>query len=77
MTTPNMEWDDAMRAIISNSHEKALNYAVNYAREGLRLRDPHSRGIQALYILNNISRWRGDTARNVREALKAYGKVAS
>jgi hypothetical protein len=34
----------------------------------------HDAKVQALYILNNIQYWRGDTAKRVRESLKAISK---
>lgn len=61
---------DACRAIITAPPTKALNYAIGYARHGLSVRDPHEMKVQALYLLNNISHWRGDTAKQVRETLK-------
>ena len=64
--------------IITNSTQKSLNWAVNYAKQGLALinesvslRVLH---IQALYILNNISYWRGDVAAQTRSDLKAFIK---
>ena len=59
--------------IVENSHEKALNYAVNYASEGLGMMGKELY-IQVLYVLNNMSRWRGDVAKGVRKVLKRYIK---
>ena len=64
---------EACANIIANRHEKALNYAVNYAREGMHMTGADAR-VQALYILNNMTRWRGPTAKLVRESLKAIAK---
>jgi len=36
----------------------------------------HDAKVQALYILSNMSRWRGDIAKQVRESLKAVSKGA-
>lgn len=68
-----MNMYEACYAIVTNRHEKALNYAVNYAREGMHMTGTDAR-VQALYILNNMSRWRGPTAKLVRESLKAIAK---
>jgi len=53
-------------------------YAKSYAAAGLRLLDmgepEHTHKVQALYILSNISSWRGDTAKAVRTFLKDFSK---
>lgn len=64
---------EACAAILRNRQEKALNYAVEYARAGQDMTGPDAR-IQALYILNNMSRWRGPEAKLVRESLRAIAK---
>ena len=64
---------EACHAIVANRHEKALNYAIHYAYAGMRMTGADAR-VQALYILNNMSRWRGPTAKLVRESLKAIAK---
>ena len=64
----------ALASIVSNSNEKSLNYAVNYARAGQRMAG-HELKVQCLYVLNNMSRWRGDVAKEVRQILKDYSKV--
>lgn len=75
MTTTNTElsFDDCCRAIVRNRNEKALNYAVNYARAGIGMTGEEAR-VQALYILGNITHWRGDEAKAVRAALKKFSK---
>lgn len=52
---------------------RQVNYAVGYARVGLGLTVPREIAVQALYILNNISSWRGAEAKAVRESLKVIG----
>ena len=64
---------EACYAIVTNRHERALNYAVQYAYAGMHMTGADAR-VQALYILNNMSRWRGPTAKLVRESLKAIAK---
>lgn len=52
---------------------KTNTYAKAYAQAGLdQCPTPHAREVQALYILNNISSWRGPDAKAVREFLKTY-----
>lgn len=60
-------------AILQSAHEKALNYAIGYARHGLTCDGPEAR-VQALYILGNITRWRGPMAKQVRASLKHIAK---
>ena len=60
-------------AVVANQEERSLNYAVNYAKYGLTISDPHEAKIQALYILNNMTRWRGEQAKQVRISLKKIG----
>lgn len=64
----------AMQTIVNNSHEKSLNYAIEYAKMG-RYMSGYDLKIQCLYILGNMSRWRGDTAKSVRDTLKKYAGV--
>lgn len=68
-----LTFDECCVAIVKNRHEKALNYAVGYARAGIGMAG-HDAKFQALYILNNMSRWRGDLAKQVRESLKHISK---
>ena len=63
----------AMYEIAAHSHVKALNYAINYAKSGA-LMGGHELYVQVLYVLGNISRWRGDLAKEVRGTLKQYVK---
>lgn len=64
---------DALEIIMNNRDAKALNYAVAYADIGIGLEGDDLR-IQCLYVLNNMSHWRGDNAKKVRTILKAYTK---
>ena len=66
---------EALREIVENQKEPSLNYAVNYALYGLGLPDGEELRVQCLYVLNNISRWRGPLATEVRATLKAYTKT--
>lgn len=50
---------------------KALNYAVAYAKAGLRMSGEELR-VQVLYILGNITHWRGEQAKRIRQNLKAF-----
>jgi hypothetical protein len=67
-------------------HSKALNYCVNYAKYGIEIYERHDKSphltreelvkyckemhIQLLYVLNNMTHWRGETASNVRVNLR-------
>jgi len=64
----------ALQGILVNRDASAVNWAVAYARAGLDLEGEDLR-VQCLYILNNITHWRGDTATWVRRTLKAFAGV--
>lgn len=63
----------AIRVILSDTGKfnTSLNYAVNYCRYALSM-SGHELYIQCLYILNNISGWRHEKAKEVRATLKAF-----
>jgi hypothetical protein len=63
---------EALQAIVDNKDSKALNYAVNYASYGLSITDERELRVQVLYVLNNITAWRGETAKEVRKTLKQF-----
>jgi len=65
---------EALGKIWENRHEKSLNYAVNYAKYGMYLEDGEELRVQCLYVLGNITRWRGEVAKEVRQTLKDYTK---
>jgi hypothetical protein len=73
-----MTFEQCCKAIVAAGDDpkqvKQVNYAVNYAKAGLLMSHPEAIKMQALYIVNNISSWRGDTAKAVREELKRIGK---
>jgi hypothetical protein len=64
---------NAFRAIINSSYEKSLNWAVDYARAGLNMKDEELK-VQCLYVLNNITHWRGTVAKESRDLLKKFAK---
>jgi hypothetical protein len=64
------DFHDACRTVLLNRSLPALNYAVGYASAGLMLSDRASIIVQCLYILNNLSSWRGADARETRETFK-------
>lgn len=62
---------ESLQKIVDNKKEKSLNYAVNYAEYGLGLlQGSHEMKVQCLYVLNNMTHWRGELAKEVRAALK-------
>ena len=76
-----MTFEEACQAVVDAGKDKKqirqVDYAVGYARAGLNQipkDDTHARKVQALYILNNITSWRGDKAKEVRAFLKAFSK---
>ena len=62
----------ACQLIVDNSHKKAVNWAVNYAKYGLTITNEQEAKVQALYILSNIQYWRGEVAKDVRMLLKSF-----
>ncbi len=68
-----MTTKEAFQAIVDHADEPSLNYAVEYAKYGLICPQEEVR-IQALYTVGNISRWRGELAKEVRAALKEATK---
>ena len=60
----------ACRTILHNKDNKALSYAIGYADAGTFMTDPRAIQVQCLYILNNITSWRGPIATTVRTSLK-------
>jgi len=64
----------ACQNIIDNQEAKALNYAVNYAKYGLQVTGKAEARTQALYILNNMTHWRGVVAKETRSLLKTFTK---
>lgn len=64
------EFRDLCSVITMFTDAKALNYCINYARAGKGMIDPYEIKVQTLYILNNMTHWRGDIAKRVRLRLK-------
>lgn len=79
MTTENnvtLSWHECMSAVCNAAKGKTGNiaYAAGYASAGRRMYDDGERRVQALYILNNITHWRGDEAKRVRTRLKEFAR---
>jgi hypothetical protein len=68
-----MSTKEALQAIVNHKDEPSLNWAVNYAQAGLTMSGEDLR-VQCLYVVGNITRWRGPLAKRVREALKRGAK---
>lgn len=73
MPVSKQEIKTALSSIVNNADVKALNYAVNYAKEGMCM-SGHELYIQCLYIVGNITHWRGELATQVRTTIKQYIK---
>ena len=71
-----MTFQEACRSIVAHAGVRSLNYAIAYAKHGLYVTDSYEQKVQALYILNNMTHWRGDIAKRVRESLKTVAKGA-
>lgn len=63
---------NACRSVVMNCSNP---YAQAYAKAGLELTTPDAIRVQCLYILSNLSHWRGDEARRIKLILKSIGKV--
>ena len=64
------------KAAADGGNKGNMAYAAGYASAG-RARggmEGEERRVQALYILNNITHWRGDLAKTVRARLKEFSK---
>lgn len=53
------------------AYKTSLNYAVNYCEVAAGFSGEDLR-VQVLYILNNITHWRGQGHKEIRSLLKAY-----
>lgn len=71
------EFHAACRDIVICRSNPALNYAVGYAQAGLAMNNPWEIQVQCLYILNNISKWRGPIATAARNIFKQLAKANS
>lgn len=63
-----------IRAAKDAKPDALIQYAASYAKRGMAMRDMREIKVQALYILNNLSAWRGEEARIVKETLKGFTK---
>jgi len=69
-----MNINEAIKAVISDCKDPyaqtyaraAMKASIEYGVEGLKT--------QVLYILGNVSNWRGETAREAKKVMKAYVK---
>jgi hypothetical protein len=72
MTIPQaiMKFHWCCRVVTRNNNVKALDYCMGYAQAGLNMNDPAEIHAQALYMLSNMSYWRGEMAKTVKSSLK-------
>lgn len=73
MPITKQEIKTALSSIVNNADVKALNWAVNYAEESMCM-SGRELYIQCLYIVGNITHWRGELATQVRATIKQYIK---
>ena len=64
-------FDDLITWFHANPKSNALDYAVAYAKAGVDMTGEELR-VQVLYVLSNITHWRGDVARVTRATLKSF-----
>lgn len=62
------------QTIIDNRESRALNYCVPYARHGLKCKTKREIHVQGIYMLSNMTHWRGPVAKQIRKDLKAIIK---
>ena len=62
----------ALQLIIDHQNEPPLNWAVGYAKHGLSILSEDELRTQCLYVLNNMTHWRGEVAKEVRATLKSF-----
>lgn len=66
----------ALQNIIDNRNNRALNYCVGYTRAAIHmiLQGKQKAGIrhQLLYVLSNMSYWRGGIAKETRAIIRNY-----
>jgi len=77
MADQDEEVKKAIKVILADeeSYKTSLNYAVGYCQLALSLYGD-ALAVQCLYILNNISHWRGPGSKEARAALKLYVKLS-
>lgn len=68
------EFHSACQNVVNERTSPALNYAVGYAQAGGAMNDPKEIQVQCLYILNNITHWRGPVAKATRATFKRLAK---
>ena len=74
-----MTFDQACQHVIRGSRAlrdkpgHMIHYAASYASAGMGMTGREMQ-VQCLYILSNLSSWRSDHAKDVRETLKRLSK---
>ena len=80
----NPELYKALKMIVKDKNCPAVNYAVDYAAYATQVLDEDELKVQCLYVLNNISQWRGgtksskftkDEVKNARKVIKNFAGV--
>jgi hypothetical protein len=63
---------DVIQAAKGSPRNHNLQYASSYAQLCIELLDPEEIQTQVLYVLNNLTNWRGTQATATKSALKEY-----
>ncbi|QGZ14307.1 hypothetical protein PP940_gp027 [Rhizobium phage RL2RES] len=71
------EWNEACQAVVKKAQSSLpgtlIQYGAAYAQRGYMMYGEERR-VQALYILNNLSGWRGEEAKKTKEVFKRASK---
>ncbi|QIG68002.1 hypothetical protein EVB55_067 [Rhizobium phage RHph_Y68] len=71
------EWNEACQAVVrkaeNSPNSSLIQYGAAYAQRGYMMYGEERR-VQALYILNNLSGWRGEEAKKAKEVFKRASK---
>jgi len=65
---------NALENVLAHSRGKYTEYAKTYAKAGLEMTEEELR-MQVLYVLNNLLYWKGELAKQVKQALKEEYKL--
>lgn len=63
-----------IRAAKQAKPDSLIQFAASYAKAGVSMTDREAIRVQSLYILNNLSGWKGEEARKVKATLNQFAK---
>lgn len=68
------EVQKALDIILADKNNRALDYAMAYAKEAKRMQGEELK-LQLRYVLCNITSWRHEQAKFVRATFKSYAGI--